>query len=290
MAKTWTSAFYIYLIFSCQMLPLCTSMRSEADFEDEIEATPSKDANALRSVLGLKCGVDKAPDETHWVMNPLNAALHGPGGSDEDLEPTVECESSKVESGSLRSRATKVGDWISLGKSGASLVGAVLTDVAEAVADATPVGIILTVQSGINSHLDRRALKRQLETARAAANSTAEAEAVCLLELNMFNRKVLIASTLIGIAGLVGAIASLGTAAPIIVTVGMLLKFFVQKRRTRRETQKCADLEAEASAVSESDLRTQMGSKCDPNQAADCDTGIVWTINPLWTALHGGGL
>ena len=61
---------------------------------------------------------------------------------------------------------------------------------AEAVADATPVGIILTVQSGINSHLDRRALKRQLETARAAANSTAEAEAVCLLELNMFNRKV----------------------------------------------------------------------------------------------------
>ena len=58
-------------------------MRSEADFEDEIEATPSKDANALRSVLGLKCGVDKAPDETHWVMNPLNAALHGPGGSDE---------------------------------------------------------------------------------------------------------------------------------------------------------------------------------------------------------------
>ncbi|CAE7831588.1 unnamed protein product [Symbiodinium necroappetens] len=123
MAKTWTSAFYIYLIFSCQMLPLCTSMRSEADFEDEIEATPSKDANALRSVLGLKCGVDKAPDETHWVMNPLNAALHGPGGSDEDLEPTVECESSKVESGSLRSRATKVGDWISLGWRGADRCG-----------------------------------------------------------------------------------------------------------------------------------------------------------------------
>ncbi|CAE7294270.1 unnamed protein product, partial [Symbiodinium sp. CCMP2456] len=206
-------------------------MRSEADFEDEIEAATSKDANALRSLLAVKCGEPKATEELNWVMNPLN-----------------------------------VGDWVSLGKSGASLVGAVVTDVAEALAETTPVGIILTLQSGMNSHLDRNELKRQLQEARAANSPGAEAQALCLLELNMFNRKVLIASTAIGIAGLVGAIASLGTAAPIIVTVGMLLKRFVQKRRTSRETKKCAELQEEASAVSESELRTELGDKCDPNQ------------------------
>ncbi|CAE7197304.1 unnamed protein product [Symbiodinium sp. CCMP2592] len=285
MARNWTSAFYIYLIFSCQMLPLCTSMRSEADFEDEMQARgESTDANALRSLVGLKCGEPKPTDEINWVMNPLNADLH------EDLEPEVTCNSSVVESGkvTLRGEAAKVGDWISLGRSGASLVGAVLTDVAEAVADTTPVGIILTVQSGMNSHLDRNELKRKLQEARAAKDRTGESEALCLLELNMFNRKVLIASTAIGIAGLVGAIATLGTAAPIIVTVGMLLKRFVQKWNTRRREKKCAEMQEDVSSVKESDLTEKLGD-CDPNQAADCDSGIVWTINPLYLALHGGG-
>ncbi|CAE7546474.1 unnamed protein product [Symbiodinium natans] len=283
MAKTWTSTFYIYLIISCQMLPLC-SMRAETDFEDELEAGHKEDS-ALQATLRVTCGSPRPTDDLDWVMNPLNADLHS------TYEPEVECNSDAVESGTIttspRDRATKVGDWVGLAKSGASLVGAVVGDVAEAVAEASPVGVILTLQSAANSHLDRNALKRQLQEARARQDRGGEAEALCLLELNMFNRKVLIASTAIGIAGLVGAIATLGTAAPIIVTVGMLLKRFAQKKRTALKKMECAELQTSVDAVDEAQLRADLGS-CDPNQQTPCDSTIVWTVNPLYAAMHGG--